>query len=108
MVQIVENNNFNRMKKTIQTSANSSEDLTDMKCLVIEWALSCKIFEKSLEFNDMKGNSLTVIKIIGVICLEKYLFTCAVTEVTVAAKFKQAIIYEIAQVKFIPHFSNTA
>ena len=56
----------------------------------------------------MKGNSLTVIKIIGVICLEKYLFTCAVTEVTVAAIFKQAIIYEIAQVKFIPHFSNTA
>ena len=47
----------------------------------------------------MKGNSLTVIKIIGVICLEKYLFTCAVTEVTVAAKLKQAIALEIPKNK---------
>lgn len=107
-MQVVENNNFNRLKKTIQTSANSSQDLASMKCLVIERALSCRIFEKSLEANDMKGNSLTVIKILGVICLEKYLFTCAVTEVTVAAKVKQNNIYEIAQVKLIPHFSNTA
>ena len=42
------------------------------------------------------------------VCFEKYLFTCVVSEVRVSAKLLDNYIFEITQVKLIPHFSNTA
>lgn len=42
------------------------------------------------------------------ICFDKYLFTCVASEVRVSAKFMNNYIFEVTQVKLIPHFSNTA
>jgi hypothetical protein len=50
------------------------------KCLVIEKTHLCRVYEKSLETNDMIGLSLPIFFVIGIISIDKFIFTCVVTE----------------------------
>jgi hypothetical protein len=54
--------------------------------LVIEKSMSCRVYEKQIDANDLKGNFIQIIKILGMVSFERYLFTCIVSEVKVIAK----------------------
>ena len=57
--------------------------------------MQCKVYEKQIEATDLKGNFIQIIKILGMVCFDKYLFTRVVSEVRVSAKLNNDFIFEI-------------
>ena len=49
--------------------------------------MSCRVYEKQIEASDLKGSFIQIIKVLGMISFEKYLFTCVVSEVKVSGRF---------------------
>jgi len=50
------------------------------RCLVIERNSLCRVYEKPLEPSDMQGNNIAIFFVLGIINIDKYTFTCVVTE----------------------------
>ncbi len=71
------------------------------KCLAIERAPQCRIFEKPLEPKDMEAGFLPIWGILGVINIDVHHFLCVITEKAHAADLQGQIIFEVTQVRLI-------
>jgi len=65
------------------------------KCLAIERASLCRIFEKPLEEKDMEAGYLPVWGILGIISLEQHHFLCVITEKALVGHFQNKEIFEV-------------
>ena len=71
------------------------------KCLAIERAQQCRIFEKPLEAKDMDAGFLPIWGILGVINIDVHYFLCVVTEKARAAELQGQTIFEVTQVRLV-------
>jgi hypothetical protein len=65
------------------------------KCLAIERAPQCRIFEKPLEAKDMDAGFLAVWGILGIVNIDSHYFLCVVTEKALAAELQGQPIFEV-------------
>jgi hypothetical protein len=78
------------------------------KCLVIEKGNLCRIGEKPLEASDMAKTAerIAIFGILGIINVDGFNHLVVITAKQPVALLQGSAVFEITEVRLIPHFSS--